>query len=313
MRPEFDTWVSINSSRFRGPEFRQDGDPCVVVFGDSFTFGHGVQDQEAYPALVDALLDGVEVVNGGYVAGSSPDMYYAWLKDGGLDGRFDGVLIGFFLGNDVDRHPQIAWQEVDSIGLPTRIVNTKSHLVDNYLQSRTTPIGYRYPVLRNSHLFHLAGTVFRQLQAALREPQAEPPSIFDDPWSEATWEEVSRTQSVFDGIFALASDLGVPVGVVMIPTVQQARGDAPATAQEVFARFFDERSIPSLDLLASLAGRSDAYFEDDQHLNTLGHQIAARELAAWYPRSGLPRGWNVLTGAPPIEGKPCVRGASRTP
>lgn len=50
--------VTINSLGLRGPEVKEK-DPSkfrVLVSGDSFSYGHGVKDDETYPAQLEALL-----------------------------------------------------------------------------------------------------------------------------------------------------------------------------------------------------------------------------------------------------------------
>jgi len=42
--------------------------PEVLILGDSLTFGQGVEDNEAYPALLQEQLPGVKVINGGVSA-----------------------------------------------------------------------------------------------------------------------------------------------------------------------------------------------------------------------------------------------------
>ncbi len=59
IRPDLDATVSTNSSGFRGPEFAPP-DPSafrVLVLGDSVSFGFGVGDDEAWPAILLAMLE----------------------------------------------------------------------------------------------------------------------------------------------------------------------------------------------------------------------------------------------------------------
>jgi hypothetical protein len=63
IRQEFNTGININSRGFRGAEFRQGDGPRLVIIGDSFTFGHGVEDSEAYPAILSSMFTNVEVIN----------------------------------------------------------------------------------------------------------------------------------------------------------------------------------------------------------------------------------------------------------
>jgi len=66
--------VSSNSKGFRGPEILDplpEGTVRVVCLGDSITFGHCVEDEETYPAVLQELLSRqgrFEVVNGGVPA-----------------------------------------------------------------------------------------------------------------------------------------------------------------------------------------------------------------------------------------------------
>jgi hypothetical protein len=74
---EFDTTIRINSRGYRGGEFaagRGEDALRILVAGDSFTFGWGVDDQEAYPAGLQPRLAAavpsrrVEVINAGFAA-----------------------------------------------------------------------------------------------------------------------------------------------------------------------------------------------------------------------------------------------------
>jgi hypothetical protein len=70
--PEYAASIRVNSLGFRGGPIRDDKRrPVRVLFlGDSFTFGHGLPEEDTLPALVGAELDrkepgAFEVVNGG--------------------------------------------------------------------------------------------------------------------------------------------------------------------------------------------------------------------------------------------------------
>ena len=99
------------------------------------------------------------MINGGFAAGYYPDTYYLYLKNIGLDLDPDLVLLGLFIGNDID-YPTAGeneWTSVDADGLPLSIQNIGSTVDDGGYLVRSNPAGrYRYPVLRNSHLIQLA-------------------------------------------------------------------------------------------------------------------------------------------------------------
>jgi hypothetical protein len=109
-RPEFRVPVRTNAAGFRGPALpgaKPAGVYRIVVLGDSFTFGFGVRERQAWPARLAALLDArtggaprVEVVNLG-IPGTGPRDYLWHLAHTGLALEPDLVVIGFF-ANDVN-------------------------------------------------------------------------------------------------------------------------------------------------------------------------------------------------------------------
>ncbi len=109
-RSEFRVRVRTNSAGFRGPELpgaKPAGVYRIVVLGDSFTFGYGVRERQAYPARLEHILNArthgrprVEVVNLG-VPGAGPLDYLHHLTSTALALQPDLVLVGLF-ANDVN-------------------------------------------------------------------------------------------------------------------------------------------------------------------------------------------------------------------
>jgi hypothetical protein len=56
--------VTVNSQGFRSPE-RDPSKPVIAVIGDSYTFGHGVNNNETNPAYLQELLPSHYVLNAG--------------------------------------------------------------------------------------------------------------------------------------------------------------------------------------------------------------------------------------------------------
>jgi lysophospholipase L1-like esterase len=107
--PEFHVRVRTNADGFRGaplPGPKPPGTVRVVVLGDSFTFGYGVRERQAYPARLAGRLARVaspcrvEVVNLG-VPGAGPLDYLHHLEHTAARLSPDVVLVGVF-GNDVN-------------------------------------------------------------------------------------------------------------------------------------------------------------------------------------------------------------------
>ncbi len=110
-RPEFRVPVRTNGAGFRGPELpgpKAAGARRVVVLGDSFTWGYGVRERQAYPARLERRLNPpaggqgvrVEVVNLG-LPGAGPLDYLYHLEHTALPLAPDVVVVGVF-ANDVN-------------------------------------------------------------------------------------------------------------------------------------------------------------------------------------------------------------------
>ena len=50
----------------------------ILILGDSMTFGHGINDDETYPAYLNKFQSKYTFINGGF-HGCSPDSYYTYL------------------------------------------------------------------------------------------------------------------------------------------------------------------------------------------------------------------------------------------
>jgi len=99
---EFRTRVRTNALGFREPRLpgpKPPGIRRIVALGDSFTQGYGVEEHEAYPRVLEGLLDGVEVINLG-VGASCPLDYVANFDEVGRAYEPDLVLVGL-MTNDV--------------------------------------------------------------------------------------------------------------------------------------------------------------------------------------------------------------------
>ena len=68
------------------------GDPLVLFFGGSITFGEGVQDDETLPHAYAEAAPGTRVLNYGF-RGYGPQQMLAMLEDGRLDHEIEGVEV----------------------------------------------------------------------------------------------------------------------------------------------------------------------------------------------------------------------------
>jgi hypothetical protein len=108
---DFDTFIKINSEGLRDYEHRKDKDSTTfrtLVLGDSFTLGAGVNIEESYLKLLEAILNQstsggapkkYEVINAG-VSGFGTEQEYLYLEEIGNRYRPDLVIVGLY-SNDI--------------------------------------------------------------------------------------------------------------------------------------------------------------------------------------------------------------------
>ena len=93
-----DKLLNSNSRGFRATRDyqcdRTPGKKRILVFGDSFTFGEDVNDDETYSGLLGAKRPDVEVINFG-VHGYGFDQMLIFLREEGVHYRPDVVILGF--------------------------------------------------------------------------------------------------------------------------------------------------------------------------------------------------------------------------
>jgi hypothetical protein len=104
---DFQVSVHTNNLGLRGKDIQEKKPNSIIrilVLGDSFTFGYGVENNEAFPAQLEMLLSNhlnrrVEVINSG-VPGWSTAQYWIFLKEYGFDLEPDLVLVAI-MENDL--------------------------------------------------------------------------------------------------------------------------------------------------------------------------------------------------------------------
>jgi lysophospholipase L1-like esterase len=319
---DFDTTVHINSLGYRGQDFtvEKTGAARVLVIGDSFTFGWGVNDEDTYPARLQRLLaeqangKRIEIINAGFAACYSPDTYYLYLKTEGLALQPDLIVVGLFVGNDLDSRFAFEneWVEQDADGLPTRIRNVDSQVVDHYLVPRHIPLRYRMPLLSRSHVFQGLFDIWWELAPKIKSwvpggvaatVYAQSPGDEDVPYiyrlqyAERTKGVFKRVQGVLAAMHRLAAGSGIPIYFMVIPEGAQLAPDAyrglPADMerpQKELARFFESEGVKYLDLLPALREKADGralYFAHDGHWNALGNELAAEQLSGFLSKEWL--------------------------
>ena len=270
---EFDVAIRINGRGERSdaevPTERTPGRRRIVVVGDSFTFGHGVEAAEAWPARLQALLPDTEVVNLA-VTGYGTDQQLLRLEKRGLAYKPDVVILGLFEGNVFRnlKHEQMGYPK------------PRFELVNDRLELPGVPLprlapGERYPAAMPwSRLWAVFGgravELFRHLG-------------FGESWP--------LTGSLLGRFAESCRQAGAEARVVVIPKDRAV--DSPGwrgaihryTIGEIVA-LSSGVGLATLDLTPPMAARQQStglplYFPVDGHWNAAGHEVAAEEIANW--------------------------------
>ncbi len=289
--PEFDVAVRVNALGLRGPEMepKQPGRPRVLVLGDSFSFGWGVEEAQVFHAVAAASLrrdEGrdVEILNAS-VPGDGPLSELARLKALCQVVHPDHVLVAFYTGNDVadtmrsdpNKVGDANWRAVADRRIDT--LRGEESRVDQWLSQFAL---YRIAKALWARACYAAGVC----------------AYDDDPIWRAHLSLAAQalalelTTAALLQIRRVAQRCGATVSIVVLPSVAQVRhGDQPSARLDELRgisaamREWGQRSeIPVIDLEPALvaalkAERTPMFFEYDNHLTPAGHRAAGSALA----------------------------------
>jgi hypothetical protein len=102
-KTEFKTTVMHNQEGFRDIHHEKKNTKNrfrIITLGDSFTWGHGVNNDEIYMKVLEQYDKQIETINMGG-PGSDPPGELTVYQRRGVAYEHDVVLLGFFMGNDV--------------------------------------------------------------------------------------------------------------------------------------------------------------------------------------------------------------------
>ncbi|MGH7380702.1 MAG: SGNH/GDSL hydrolase family protein [Candidatus Methylomirabilales bacterium] len=310
---EFDTRVRTNGLGMRDKEI---GPPIhgrrrFLVMGDSFTFGEGVEESDAFPKRLESLLNEghatpiVEVLNGG-TPGYATIHEIRWLRR--LLPRLhpDVVIIAFYVGNDLEYNDlstnfsQLGLRLVEGkIAEPANKPHSNFHRLKMLLANYSSL--YRLVV----HRAHTSPTVSR---LAYKTGLSE--GLFEIPFDiqqftkgssenvEARWRDTDRILREFQ---ELCTCEGCIPYIAIVPArlqydqnlwtralAQYGLDENLYDARVVNRRLVDiarKHSIETVDLLPSFAQEKQVerfHYSRDGHWNAQGHALVAKSLAHYF-------------------------------
>ena len=242
-------WEDYNQDGMRDREHaleKAPGTQRLVVLGDSTTFGFWLPPQEAYPQVLQDLLDargrGVEVFNVALPGWATRQELIAYRKIA-RKYRPDRVLLAICLNdipemqNNLTRPPTFVMDLFKRSALVRRLVL----LPDREIQDELEMIrNMEAPKTRQGF-----GLVFKDLRTLREEAKAD----------------------------------GASVGLLILPFRFQLRADAPApVVQRRILDFCEAERIPCLDLLPALRPLGEGAFHDFDHLSATGSRVVAHRV-----------------------------------
>ncbi len=279
--------IETNAWGLRGPEYDPaPEDLCVVVLGDSYAFGWGVEEEASFPRQLERLLrehlgaPTLTVINAG-IPGYGPYQQIAMLRQVRRYVTPDLVIATFSLAND----------PVDEL----RIARYAPDRLQEYDPALREPDAFLSRLSRHSRTASLLDQRTRSWQLFGANAGAEARRLMT-----ATWVRL---------IDECRQD-GVPLIMVVVPQrnqilrggglagwfAGQLTGELRALPREIARR----HGVPLVDLgptLAVVQQHQDAFLPHDAHWTTAGHRAAAQAIA-----DALPAVWPDPAEVTPVAG-----------
>jgi lysophospholipase L1-like esterase len=266
----------------------------IAVLGDSLTFGQGVADDQAWPAVLARSLPHRHVVNLGLI-GAGPQQYLRIYETFGIPLSPKVLLVGLFLRNDFwdadlfDRWLNsgvggnyMVWR---NYGRPRRIASIRGK------------VGWNSHLLaKESYLFNLLHEVWG---VGKRTPQPEP-TVFrladgtqlqllpDDLASKTVGAQADRPEfqlvlQALQRIQSIATANGTHPLVILQPSKEEVYlpllGQDPPDPSAPLRQALDHLGLAYLDLTLAFRQRAAAgerlFFEVDGHPNAAGYALIA--------------------------------------
>jgi len=287
---EYDVTIRINDQGNRGTEASPDHRQQIVMTGDSFTFGFGVEEEHSFAHLTQERL-GIPVINLGVQGAQAESVVKrTLLKIENLNLSPDVIVYSYY-ANDLD-------------GLD-------GNLVDYDFESRTisfTPFdpsfvfSTRIFLARNSWLYNLIyriKTKSRLADFALEEYYTLPPRFSQD-WKNTLSDKVEKLDLLVETLKIYAESRESALVIVYIPEkIEVDDGKLEEyltrygvssddvyinTSREIIHVVTGNQGVPLIDLTPIFRSRNvnnSLYFPVDGHFNELGHDVASEIISAY--------------------------------
>lgn len=283
--PQFRTLVRINENGLRDRKHsyeRQNDIQRILVLGDSFAWGYGVEESERFSQLLERSLD-VEVINAG-VSGYSTDQELLWYKSEGIKYETDLVIL-VLTGNDVGDNDR---QLVNTIYYKPKFVLEDGQLVPKgYPVPKTSSQGrFIYSISQRSALAYFLVQRYFDLLSLYSKMKVNSDHA-NSPGSgiSAKSEPFQLTIALLDEMRNVAKLRKAKFMIVATDrwwdsTSRETYTDFINTVRTEGFLVLDVESMTGFDPEVML-------IPDDSHWNQAGHKFVAEEIKTFIERSQL--------------------------
>jgi hypothetical protein len=243
------------------PYARVGGKRRILVFGDSYTFGDEVSDQETYAADLGRILPNTDVINMG-VHGYGHDQMLEYLRSEGVKYRPDVVLIGY-----------VWFDQYRNLFAFNNYAKPKFELRDGQLVLTGIPVPRPAQVLAHERwrsgawdMMHIL-TEMTRWRVGVNQARAE-----------------ALTQAILDEIVRTAREIrAVPV-LTYLPVIEELddTSSVPSARERFLKTYCDSRGVACLLLRPTFAReyqRGERFNVPGHHWGPAAHLVAARAIA----------------------------------
>jgi hypothetical protein len=217
-----------------------DGRPSIFFVGGSYTFGHGVEDDEPFPAVLQRLYWRDSAIRNCAVMGWGTSNAYLWLRSALERETPAAVVYGFHPSHLERNYVSKEWLEIIH---PRRVPHFE--LIDGRLEQKGT-IGLEDSLPRTRAVYKMQRKLTRRFILEME---------------------------------ALCDAKGVPFWVLILPTGPWPRSDRPGAGPSPrsarLIRHLEELDVPYIDLRE----RAEGFFPGDFHPTPQWHRQVAAALA----------------------------------
>ncbi len=319
----FSTTFQTNSRGLRDKEYKlnkPDGVKRIVVLGDSFTWGFGVNDDEIYTERLESMLPNTEVINLGVTA-YNLRREFNYLKHEGIKYSPDMVIVGVCLNDICSTDTKRNNGNLDSntdvgIDMMSKQSNTEAHsfkllkyLKEYIIQKSALCTFINDRINTNKSLVKFLAnlgikqplTGFSKLDGNLAPALLRYPNSLVEGWE--------TTKSELIQLKRLTKNLGIRLIIAVVPSAQsiQNKRYKHSIAFSVFeTRDFDldkpyrilkefaaneniEIVIPVRVFRQAYKEGRMLYLKRDMHFNAAGHELFASAISDYLSKEFTPR------------------------